>query len=391
MSIEHIDNTITSSYAKGVAYFAGRINAGDIPRCSSGYVSGTCKGNSQHRYAAIQFCGREYCNDCSKDGSPIHQRRVNKWFKKVESWTSVGYLVVTIPENIRCYFYDKEVLRDFRTKLLRKLKEDYKINKGLARYHWFGDCQNCSGKGCIICNYSGAGDNWYPHLNILFDSPGHIEDISTYLQPLRCWIANYFKKLLNREVQKYYHQLMIDESEEVAGVVDYILNIKNEINQESLVVNYSYVKEVAKRMNRVKYVTRSTFKIYNTSCRDLLYNFRNCVVWGWSKGEAANLESENTIDKYCPICLEKGLTHTIHWSKINKYKNNLILKKYEQTTGKNGERSRSYYAIQRTKPGDNQDPGNNPNQIYIPSRSYGRIESQLRHGNKDKWDTELYS
>jgi hypothetical protein len=144
-------------------------------------------------------------------------------------------------------------------------------------------------------------------------------------------------------------------------------------------------------MNRVKYVTRSTFKIYNTSCRDLLYNFRNCVVWGWSKGEAANLESEDTIDKYCPICLEKGLTHQIHWSKINKYKNNLILKKYEQTTGKNGERSRSYYAIQRTKPGDNQYPGNNPNEIYIPSKSYGQIESQLRHGNTNKWDTELYS
>lgn len=314
-----------TSYQKGKAFFDDSIRSGKILNCSPGYVGGYCPGG--HKFAAVQFCGREYCQDCSRDGSPIHQRRVKKGWETVKEWAGVGYYVLTIPENLRYLFYDQHILRDFRFKVLRKLKEDYGYTKGLARWHWFGDCQVCGGSGCIGCGNTGAGNYWHPHLNILVPSSGYIENLENHLRPLRQFMAGYFRKLINKEIELYEFLIKQTGSEELMILLDDLHERKKSINSDLLVLNYSYANEPSKMMNRVKYVTRSTFKRYDDSVKTLLYNFRNSVKWGWKKDED-NQETQEPI--YCPQCEENGVKHLIKWGSLKKFKDNDKIKKHEQ-------------------------------------------------------------
>lgn len=358
-----IDNLISTSYQKGKKYFSDRIQTGKLPICCRGFVGGTCKGG--HRFASLQFCGREYCKDCQRDGSPIHQRRVNKWSIKTADWSVMGYMVVTIPESVRHYFYDKQQLRDFRSKLLRKLKDTYSIHKGLARWHWFGDCVNCSGKGCIYCKHTGAGDTWHPHLNILFPSIGFIEDVELYLAPLKIWMAQYIQKIIRADIESH-HAAIMDGSDESMGVVDHLLDVSSTITAASLVINYSFVRDDKMKMNRIKYVTRSTFKRFDQSCRDMLYNFRNCVVWGWSKTDA--VEDDDHTDRLCPICEAAGQYSTIHWSRLSKFNNKHTLtkiKKHEQNQTGNSDHRGYIYALGSSEGGTDQHHHRDPDTIQI--------------------------
>jgi hypothetical protein len=318
-----IDQSISTSYAKGKSYFDRMLKAGKVADCSPGYVSGSCFGG--HRFAAVQYCGREYCKDCGLDGSPIHQRRVNNWMERIKDWQQVGYLVVTVPEAVRPYFHDKLVLKDFRSKLLRKLKEDYQVSKGIARWHWFGDCTNCCGRGCKLCNDTGSAENYNPHLNILLPS-GFIEDVFTYFEGLRKWIAQYFVKLINIqiEINKKYCHLGFDDAFEL---LDYHLEVKRTLIPASIVVNYSYVSTDAMKMNRVKYITRSTFRRFAEDTKAVLYNFRNCVVWGWKK-DGIQEQDDTALTVNCPVCERNGIQHKIHWHRISKFKTTNIIKHY---------------------------------------------------------------
>jgi hypothetical protein len=326
--VEQAINAISTRYQKGKDYFSAMVRKGKIASCSPGFVSGSCKCGG--RYAAIQYCGKEYCPDCSRDGSPIHQRRVNKWFSYVKDWQSVGYIVITLPVEVRYLFLENvELLKDLRYKVLRKLKDKkgYNFNKGLARFHWFGDCENCKGEGCPYCKNTGAADFWHPHLNILV--PGSfIKDIRTYFEPLRRWLANYLLKLVDAEIDKYRGKVKYWD-DEIQTELDYLLDARLKISSNSMIINYSYVTEPAAIMNRVKYVTRSTFRRYNSDIKRQLYNFRNSIVYGWKRGEVEYIEEPT----FCPICLEKGLKHPIHWGYIKKYNINQKIKIYEKSTG----------------------------------------------------------
>lgn len=325
METSKLNTDITSSYNRGKQFFLDRIKAGIIPQCSVGYVSGSCK--SGHRYAAVQFCGKEYCPDCGRDGSPIHQRRVNKWFRYVQSWDSVGYLVVTIPADYRHYFYNQEILKDFRFKLLRLLKEKHKITKGLARYHYFGDCVPCNGKGCMFCKNTGAGTDYYPHLNILIDA-GYIPDLQEWLKPIKSWMKLYFKKLVKADIDRYRIYLKSGDRA-VKEDIDRLLDQLNQLNNPKydLVLNYSYVAGDAERMNKVKYITRSTFRHYHKKTIRTLYNFRNSIVWGWKKENKQDRE-EDPI--YCPICAKKGIKQLVHWHSLTYFEANQTLITYDK-------------------------------------------------------------
>lgn len=321
------DQSISTNYQKGKAYFDSRIRKGIVLDCSPGYVSGSCKGG--HRFAAVQYCGREYCRDCGRDGSPIHQRRVNNWMQRIESWKELGYLVATVPESVRPLFFNKIILKDFRFKLLRKLKEDYDITQGIARYHWFGDCENCSGKGCKLCENTGSGDSFYPHLNILLPL-GYIDNVREYFADLRKWICQYFKKLIDIEIARAKKYCLL-EYDDAFELLDYWSNVKFMMVPGSIVVNYSYVTDDKMKMNRVKYITRSTFRRRNEDTRQLLYNFRNCVVWGWKKGESVMNEDELVM--HCPICAKNDIQHKVHWHRLSKFETNQKIKHYESGTG----------------------------------------------------------
>ena len=352
--------SISTSYEKGKKYFQASVNAGHIPFCSSGFVRGSCRGG--HQFAAIQFCGKEYCTDCSRDGSPIHQRRVNRWWAHVEKWSQMGYLVATIPDVIRPFFLDVDVLKDFRRQILRRLRENgtYQIKKGLARWHWFGDCEVCSGEGCFICGHTGSGKFWHPHMNILFES-GYIENVSEWLMPLKKWMYSYFIKLIDKQLNELKNCRDSWTDEDVTQI-DYLLDIRSELNIKQLVVNYSYVEEPERMMNKVKYVTRSTFKIYQTDIKKLLHNFRNCVVWGWKRGE---VEHEPVIPPDCPVCAAKGEKSMIHWHRLESYQKNQYIKKHETGEGT------GVYAITTGN------PGNDPPGIGFVRINGGKIAGHL--------------
>ena len=340
-------NTISTSYEKGKQWFIDRIASGKLPSCSPGYVSGSCQGG--HRFAYFQFCGKEFCANCSRDGSPIHQRRVNNWWKIIDTWPEMGYLVITIPDFMRPYFFDKDVLKDFRSKLLRKLRKDYKISEGLCRWHWFGDCEMCGGKGCLNCSETGSGDYWHPHLNILFKG-SYIADVQEWLQPIKAWMRLYFCRLIDRKIDRL-KQLVNFWDDEIETELNFYLDQRNQVKNLNLVLNYSYVKDDALKMNRLKYITRSTFRRFNYDVKRLLYNLRNSVVWGWKHSQ---VDDEETPDQFCPVCAEKGLKHTIKWHSLEQYEPINNLTKYE-----NGKTGRNIYRIRNRDQNHNKfDPGN---------------------------------
>lgn len=345
---------INSSYRKGQAYFSQNIEKGNIFKCSPGFVRGFCFGG--HHFASFQYCGKEFCEDCGRDGSPIHERRLKNGMKKTKSWDKMAYLVVTVPENIRYLFYDKKILLDFRFKLLRKLKEGYNIKKGIARWHWFGDCEACSGAGCLICDNTGASNYWNPHLNVLFPG-GFIDDLENYLRPLKIWIKLYFQKLLDAEI-KFIFQ---DNNEESEILTNEILDRKNELRAINLVVNYSYVTSDKMKVNRLKYVLRATFRRYNEDVKKLLYNFRNIVVWGWKK---TDLEEEIKEHQYCPECKAAGVLHEIKWGMIEKHGENNFIKILKSENNEQKRKS-SLYALHRGNRNDD-------NGGFVPLRTKKR-------------------
>lgn len=317
-------NSISTRYSKGKSYFQQRIQSGNIPDCSPGYVRGRCSNG--HKFASIQFCGREYCSDCSRDGSPIHQRRVSRGMAWISPWMSVGYLVITIPEGFRRFFFDKAVLKDFRFKLLRKLKEDFHINKGMARWHWFGDCPICKGNGCKQCRGTGAGSEYYPHLNILFQG-NYINDVQEYFKPIRIWMHRYFMKLIDQELKLVRNDVM-DDIPGSCDQLDFLLDIRNSCTVERLVINYSYTDQESKMMNLIKYVTRATFRILDTEVKELLHNFRNIIKWGWKKGET-KVDDDHSV--LCPVCSQNNIQSEISWISIEKFKQNTFINHDKQT------------------------------------------------------------
>jgi hypothetical protein len=269
-----------SKYIEGKEYFEKLYKSGSLPDCSRGFVKGNCGCTS---YAKNIICGKEYCKDCGREGSPQHQKRFNRWMPKAKSLNKFGVLVVTIPEELRYKYQNKIRLSAFRTALKNKLKR-LGFEKGLMRWHLFGDCEYCKGKACYKCNHTGAGNEFKPHLNIIIQS-GFIKDIhsSTILTELKKFIQDFWKAKFKKE---------------------FAINI-----------NYHYSKQITDRVHQVKYITRSTFRIYDQQTDELLKNYRLTTVWGTWKN--VKIESEEALDNNCcPECKT-----FIRWIKYDKLTN----------------------------------------------------------------------
>lgn len=294
----------------------------------------------------------------------------------------MGYLVVTIPEDYRFYFFNPEVLRHFRFTFLRWVKRNYKWSAGAARYHWFGDCTQCGGNGCELCNETGSGDFWHPHLNILIPGQGYIENVEDHFKPMRIFIAKYLRKLVENSIQKTNaHLEQYPYDEEYCQLLDYYIMLLRRVRESEMNVNYSYVKKGEEKMmmNRVKYVTRSTFRIFDEEVKNVLHRFRNAVVWGWKKNETEEEEEEAlTLQKFCPHCLEHGKKEKIHWSNIDGYKHGQFIKPIYIQDGTTGKRRQS--AVFTIK-----EPGGNDGD-YPDGREYSRIRIS-RATEKTSWGT----
>jgi hypothetical protein len=269
-----------SKYMQGKEYFEQLYKSGALPDCSRGFVKGNCGCTS---YAKNIICGKEYCKDCGREGSPQHQKRFNRWLPKARALNKFGVLVVTIPEELRYKYQNKIRLSAFRTAIKNKLKR-LGFEKGLMRWHLFGDCEWCKGKACYKCNHTGAGNEFKPHLNIIIES-GFIKDInnSTILTELKSFVQDFWKAKFKKK---------------------YAINI-----------NYHYSKQITDRVHQVKYITRSTFRIYDQQTDELLKSYRMTTVWGvWKK---VVIEKEEALDNNeCPECKK-----FIRWIKYDKLTN----------------------------------------------------------------------
>lgn len=228
---------------------AGLLGEDKTPDCFSGFIKGECKNG--HRFAKAILCGKEYCPSCGENWSWVHQRRYYRWLPKLRTFDTVGYLVITLPQEVRSFFLDKDKLNEFRRYIIRFMKRNG-YERGLSRWHWCGD----------------DGEKWHPHLNLLFEETWIEKD---HLVKMR--------------------ELILAKLEVMTGRL-----IK------TIVMNYSYSKNRVKHKHWLRYVTRATFRVWDDKIGYVVKGYRNNVVWGkWT-----NEDDQNDVAKLekgkCPIC-----------------------------------------------------------------------------------------
>lgn len=231
------------------------------------FIPGECQNG--HRFAKTLVCGKEWCGVCGEDNSVAHLRRFARWLPKVQQFSSTGYFVFTIPQELRAKYRTKKALSGLGHQVQELLK-GFGYSRGLRRWHYFGD----------------KSTKYHPHLNCLVD-------------------GDFIPEAKLEAIKKAYASLL------GADLAD---------------VNYHYQPTPGKMVHTLKYVTRSTFRDYDWDL-DMaleLRGFRNMVVWGrgkwdgqpsWSldelsgEAEAAvegiDVEAINSlVDKVCPVCGE---------------------------------------------------------------------------------------
>ena len=234
------------------------------PACCTGYIMGQCF--TGHHFAKAILCGKEFCVDCGKNWSWLHQRKHYRWLPYVKAMKTVGYLVVTVPPKARHFMLDKDHLNQFQ-KYCMQLLDREGLERGLCRWHWCGE----------------DGYNWHPHLNFLF--PG-------------AWFSK----------------------EKLAGIQEKIrarLSSMVKIRLNTIVINYRYTDQVNKKAFWCKYVTRSTWRKFSEPLAHVVKGYRNNRTWGKWKG----IKKDNSVAKLerncCPICNEP-IRWTCHVGEITK-------------------------------------------------------------------------
>ena len=150
-------------------------------------------------------CGKEFCQTCGSDYSISHVRRIVRVLPKVMQLKNVGYMVITIPSDLREKFKSKIVLNDFRSFIKRKLKRGYsqlitvngknhyqqrcQVERAFMRWHWCGS----------------DGSTYKPHLNILIDKT-YLDNffLSLMKRDVSNWLKTYFKLEYNPLENVYY-------------------------------------------------------------------------------------------------------------------------------------------------------------------------------------------
>ena len=283
----------------------------NLYKCSEGFLVGsTTPGQMDGRfYLKMLFCRKEWCPCCGSDYSIPHERRILALFNKVISTKKLGYLVVTVPKELREFFKDIKVLRDFKTYFKRKLKRTEKIQNGWKTVPGKEFKKSCRVSfkpnyitregykyGFIRYHYAGEdGTEYKPHLNILIPE-GYLKTaiLDQWKKDLVSWFITYF-------------------------------NIDPEIFTPVGNIYYQYCQpeQTGKKIHWLKYITRSTLvtpdPVTKGEAQLFLYNFKNSTKWGpkhWPTTEHEASEAGEIINKN--ICPQTGLP--IIWQWFAKYK-----------------------------------------------------------------------
>jgi hypothetical protein len=259
-------------------------------RCTRYFLHGSTTNNN---YLKSITCGREWCPDCSKMNSESHKRRVSAVaprFKALQQeGYSIGYLIVTVPFELRDKFQSKEVLNDFREYWRRKLKRELSKAVGILRYHWAGE----------------DGLKFAPHLNILIPT-GFIklEIMQKWRTELSHWFAAYFnlpkKTKWDKEKKK-----MVQIFPASNLYFNYIS--KNDPDKET------------KLIHKIKYIFRATQTQRNKITESTIYKYRNTSIFGkrsdWPTYEKTEEEAAAEAIKGFELDEETGEIEKIIWEK----------------------------------------------------------------------------
>jgi hypothetical protein len=168
------------------------------------------------------------------------------------------------------------------------------------------------------------------------------EELADKKRIMQNYLLKYFKKIYTTEIEGYlrrYHSNQktilssIDEKDKnklirrqctINDKVALLTREKRALQSEKLVINYSYCTTEKQIVNRVKYILRATFRIYNDTIKESLHNFRNCVQWG-----TIPVDSEKD-DIFCPTCEAQGYSHVIKFTKIEHIQKTTKAKYYEK-------------------------------------------------------------
>lgn len=304
--------------------------------CHTGWIKGEC--GDGHIYSRAVMCDKEWCPDCGKKNSNIHKRRVARWWNKIMSMNSVGYLVITIPEQFRDDFYNKKLLSAFRRYIIRKLKEDG-FDKGLSRWHWAGSCKHCREKGCEKCNNTGMSSTWKPHLNILIEN-----GYEPFVTDPENWISRYKQDIALRMCQLINEYRIIEKAKQCAKDLNCDfekINLKKiklenceRASINSIVLNYRYTDQEPKKTHLNSYVNRATWR-YDEGFKEIntIKGYRTTQSWGkFPQKQERTSELVALENGCCPECEKKKIKSKIVWQPFISIKNAELDKRYIRKT-----------------------------------------------------------
>jgi len=248
--------------------------------CSQWATVGYCEEG--HTYAKELICNREWCSDCGGTDGKAHQRRKTKWLPRVRQMSSVGYMVITIPPELRESFHETQQLREFGISIKRLMQREG-FSRGLRRYHWFGEDhpgEHLQGDGL---------PPFHPHLNLLLES-GWIDDLCPHEDKASGEGCRGPGKCLSRIKRSVGRILKVDLSR---------------VN-----LYYEYATDVPQMLHIMNYVLRPTFssRHWDEKLAYEILGFRHSLSWGkWDDGPAWDVPESEDVPNPEIESLEHGL------------------------------------------------------------------------------------
>ena len=241
------------------------------PPCRSWGHFGVCEQEG-HEIASELICNREWCSPelCGGIDGAAHQRRKAGWYPKARQLQSIGRFVITLPPEIRSEYRTKKTLGKLG-KAFKLMFQRYGYDRGLRRWHFFGEDHNDSANG-------GEVPGFHPHMEVLVEA-GHLSE---------------------------------DELDSIKASVGRILDVG--IDRVNVHYKYAKSKHIGKKCHFISYALRPTFTNWEWD-EELAYEFigfRNAMSWGswddepvWeipvdSRREVPSRELMAIVAGYCP-------------------------------------------------------------------------------------------
>jgi len=248
--------------------------------CSRWATVGHCEEG--HTYAKELICNREWCSECGGTDGKAHQRRKAKWLPRVRQMSSVGYMVITVPPECRDSFHEKQQLREFGIAIKRLMQREG-FNRGLRRYHWFGEDHEGD-------HTQGDGmPPFHPHLNLLLEA-GWIDELCPDEDKATGDGCRGPGKCLSRIKRSVGRILKVD----LARVNLY----------------YEYATDVPQILHIMNYVLRPTFSNWrwDEPLAYEIHGFRHSLTWGnWEDAPVWEIPPSEDVPSPEIESLERGL------------------------------------------------------------------------------------